>query len=291
MDAPSNSSGNDTYNATGATLGAQDSIDGGAGTDKLVIVDTTKASEAGLAAATIKNVEALELNTNGGLGVFEKAAQSLSSGAGEVLTVTPTYATSAFTAVKVTINGRDYSSSHSGSNTSAAALGDAIAALVTNALGDSVTVGSRDSTTGAFTVTAKSAGADIPNFSVTVTGGASSGAVATSTPAAVPVTTAGQEPIQQIQLGGTAASTDTYSVNYVSSTAASKALVYTGDAQATAASAIASQINALYGKQIASAAGTVVTIKGEVGVPLPFISITMGGTSVAATAVLNRPGF
>jgi len=68
--------GNDTINATNSatstTLGGLDSIDGGAGTDTFNIVDTLTAAGAAFALApglTVKNVENLNVVSNGSIGV------------------------------------------------------------------------------------------------------------------------------------------------------------------------------------------------------------------------------
>ena len=62
----------DSFAATGATLGSLDVIAGGAGTDTLTVKDTTKASAAGFA-GSVTGVETLDLSTNGSMGAVAVA--------------------------------------------------------------------------------------------------------------------------------------------------------------------------------------------------------------------------
>lgn len=276
-------------------MGAQDVITGGAGTDKLVIVDTTKASEAGLAAATITGVEALELSTNGGVGRFSTAAGT-EAGAQEVTTITPSGVAGtpvAFTKVGITINGRTYETGTLGANnTTAVHLGTEVAALLSTALGNSATISSVASTTGIVTVTSAARGQKIPDFTVTVTngtGGVVAAAVSDTTPSKSIADT--NAPSQQIVTftvtENTLASTDAYTVHY-NGLAFN---VYTGDTIATALTAAVNQINTLYGKTIATVNGLVVTVLGEAGVPTPLIGITVKGNGTTdptiATSVVR----
>jgi len=73
VDKPTGLSTDDTFSATGATLGSLDVITGGEGTDTLVIKDTTEASSAGLK-GTISGVEVLDLTSDGGMGAVAVAA-------------------------------------------------------------------------------------------------------------------------------------------------------------------------------------------------------------------------
>lgn len=75
VDTLTGGAGNDTFNAsvtgTSATLGGLDSIDGGAGTDTVNIADSAVAGTAAFALPTgmvIKNVETLNVTTNGNIG-------------------------------------------------------------------------------------------------------------------------------------------------------------------------------------------------------------------------------
>jgi len=61
--------GNDTFNATGSTLSALDSIDGGAGSNNLVIADAAGVLGGTVpAGVVVKNIQGLSVNTAGGLG-------------------------------------------------------------------------------------------------------------------------------------------------------------------------------------------------------------------------------
>jgi S-layer protein len=271
----------DTFNATGATLTAQDTITGGAGADKLVITDTTSASATGLAAATISGVEALDVTSNGGVGRFAVSAGT-ATGAEEVVTVTPGGVAGtpvAFTKVGVTINGRLYESGTlSSNNTTAAHLGAETKKLLTAALGNSVTISTPDSTSGIFTVTAAAKGQTVPDFTVAITngtGGVDTVTASDTTPAvAIANSSAPSQEIVTFTLtAGTAASGDAYTVYYDGLAFG----VYTGSTQTTALSQAAAQINTLYGKTIATVNGNVITVLGEAGKPLPLIGFDVVG--------------
>jgi hypothetical protein len=296
VDTPAGTTGNDTFTATGATLGAQDVIAGGAGTDKLIIVDTTSASAAGLAAATVTGVEALELNANGSAGRFASNAGT-AAGAQEVTTITPSGVAGtpvAFTKVGITINGRTYETGTlSSNNTTAVHLGTEVAALLSTALGNSATISSVASTTGVVTVTSAVRGQKIPDFTVAVTngtGGVVAAAVADTTPSTIVADA--NAPSQQIVTftvtENTPATTDVYTVHY-------NGLAFDvysgGTTTATALANAAAQINTLYGKTIATVNGLVVTVLGEAGVPTPLIGITVKGNATTdptiATSVVR----
>lgn len=75
VDTLTGTAGNDTFNAsvtaTSAVLGGLDSVDGGAGTDTLNIADAATAAGADFAlptGMTIKNIEAMNVTTNGSIG-------------------------------------------------------------------------------------------------------------------------------------------------------------------------------------------------------------------------------
>ncbi len=287
VDTPTGTAGNDTFTATGATLGAQDVITGGAGTDKLVMVDTTKASEAGLAAATVTGVEALELSANGGVGAFATSSNA-TAGAKQVVTVTTTGATTTTgpTAASVTINGQTYTDS-TVSGSTLEGVNDNIKALIVAALGNSVTITDASATDGLFTITALAEGQVIPaiTFSTTNTAGEDYATAAETTTAGSEIAAAtgavgGLQTITLAATGNALTTADTYSVNYNGNTIA----VYTGTTQATAATAIAAQINALAGSTIATAVNNTVTIQGAAGQPLPLIGVTItdGGTDTAS---------
>ena len=281
VDTSTGTTGNDTFNALGTTLGVQDVITGGAGTDKLVIVDTTSVSAAGLTAATITGVEALDVTSNAGVGRFSTAAGT-SAGAAEVVTVTPGGVAGtpvAFTKVTLTINGTTYASGTlTTNNTTAVHLGDETKLLLAKALGNSATIGSVTATTGVFTVTAAAKGQKIPDFTVAITngtGGVDTVTAADTTAAATIADTSApsQEVVTFTVTAGTAAAGDAFTVHYDGLAFG----VYTGATQSTAMSAAATQINTLYGKTIATVNGLVLTILGEPGKPLPLIGFTVVG--------------
>lgn len=66
--------GNDTFNATGSTLSALDSIDGGAGSNNLVIADAAGVLGGTVpAGVVVKNIQGLSVNTAAGLGTVGTA--------------------------------------------------------------------------------------------------------------------------------------------------------------------------------------------------------------------------
>jgi hypothetical protein len=277
----------DTFNATGATLGVQDTITGGAGTDILKIIDTTSASVAGLTGATITGVEALEVTANAGVGAFVTSSNA-TVGAKQVVTVTTTGATltTGPTAAAVTINGQTYTDS-TVSGSSLEGVNDNIKALIVAALGNSVTITDADATDGLFTITALAEGQAIPSITVATTntsGEDYATAAATSTPGTEIVASTGAvgglQTITLAAVGNSQTTADTYSVNYNGNTIA----VYTGTTQASAATAIAAQINALAGSSIATAVNTTVTIQSAAGQPLPLVGVTIAadGTDTGA---------
>jgi hypothetical protein len=291
VDTSTGTTGNDTFNGTGATLGVQDVITGGTGTDKLVIVDTTSVSAAGLTAATITGVEVLEVTSNAGVGRFSTAAGT-SAGAAEVVTVTPGGVAGtpvAFTKVTLTINGTTYASGTlATNNTTAVHLGDETKLLLAKALGNSVTIGSVTANTGVFTVTAAAKGQKIPDFTVAITngtGGVDTVTAADTTAAATIADTSApsQEVVTFTVTAGTAATGDAFTVHYDGLAFG----VYTGSTQATAMSAAAAQINTLYGKTIATVNGLVLTILGEPGKPLPLIGFTVVGDGTTDPSIAS----
>lgn len=77
--------GNDVFNASGTTFTALDKIDGGAGNNTLVISDaaaTVAAPSAVPAGVVVKNIQNVNINTAGGLGVAAGAAYDVTGFAG-----------------------------------------------------------------------------------------------------------------------------------------------------------------------------------------------------------------
>jgi len=66
--------GNDVFNATGSTLSALDSIDGGAGNNSLVIADAAGVMGGAVpAGVSVKNIQTVTINTAGGVGTVGSA--------------------------------------------------------------------------------------------------------------------------------------------------------------------------------------------------------------------------
>jgi S-layer protein len=69
VDAPAGTTGNDTFNASGTTFTSLDAINGGAGTDTLLIVDTAGVLGTAPSSVTLSSIEAMSISTTGDLGV------------------------------------------------------------------------------------------------------------------------------------------------------------------------------------------------------------------------------
>ncbi len=300
IDAIVGGAGNDTINGTATTLSTNDSIDGGAGTDSLAIVDIASALGGALPTGlTVTGVENVAVTTSGKIGTHATASVSTTTGAVEAAAgsagaavITTAYVGTTAGDITLTYDGVTYTSSSPTVGSTANAV-TAIAALVNSTpLGRASTV---TTGTGTVTITANTLGASIPAFTIagTMINSAETTAAVVNTAGVLPkLATGAQQQIQQIVLGGTLASTDTYTLNYTTGSATVANLTYTGNSTTAAATAIAAQINSLYGSTIATAANSVVTIQGAAGVVLPAMSITMGGASVAATAtstILQSP--
>jgi S-layer protein len=285
---------------TGTTFTAYDSITGTGTNNSLTVTDTTGASATGApTGVSVSGIQTFNLTSTGTIGATNvtTGAISAASGVANVLTVTNSGVAGtpvAFTKVALTVNGVTVDTGTLGANnTTRANLGTAAASLVTKIFGDAVTVSTPDTTTGQFTVTDKVTGQTLPGLTFTVTNG--TGGVdavsSSSTTAAVQavLATGALAEFQTITLGGTAAAGDTYTLNYVNSGNVVQQLVYTGATQATAASQIAAQINALYGSTIATANGSVVNITGSAGTVLPIISVTTSQLATATSAIAQQP--
>ncbi len=314
MDASTGTTGNDTFNATGATLGVQDVITGGTGTDKLVIVDTTSVSAAGLTAATITGVEALELNANGGMGANAIAAVPAVAGGVATAAVAQvgTLVLSGAYATNDTINVTVGSTIHtvtvpSTTNTNTGGQSEAAGAIKTlldGLLADSVTVAAvTTGTTWAATggthgivLTAKVAGkpiaVSVANLTVAGTGSAAMATVAAAqgTPSSVTSFTANTQAtgaaaiaeVRQIKLTGSTAFVGKISVTIDGTT-------YTGasstgeTANATTLNGVlaadtARIINSVLGKDVATAtAGTDV---GTIVITAPVAGVQLPNINV-----------
>lgn len=283
MDNFPGTAGNDTFTATGATLGAQDVITGGTGTDKLVIVDTTKASEAGLAAATITGVEALELNTNGGVGVFAGSGVAAAAGAKQTATITYTASTSG-SAVTVNINGVASSVNAGATDTTGAAAATAAASAINAVLGASVASASA----GVVTITSPFTGVALPILSTAGAGGTTTGVVAGTANAETVLASGAQKQTVSLTLAGTVDSTDpaAYTV-FIDGVKYGPSAAQTSTS--AGATAIAAVINSVLGANTAVASGSVVTITAQTaGTALPIISASATGGASAGAATVTR---
>lgn len=91
VDTLTGTTGDDTFTGTGTTLTSLDSINGGAGTDSLIIQDPTASLGGGLAPSlTLTSIEKVTVNTSGSLGQFTVAATGPTSAVPEVRSVNPT---------------------------------------------------------------------------------------------------------------------------------------------------------------------------------------------------------
>jgi hypothetical protein len=290
VDAVENFTGaatDDLFKATAADFQALDSIDGGLGTDTLRVVDT--AAFAGFAGATITGIENVSISAGsvGAIQSYGTAAGTNTAAGAQLSTVTVT-AASTGQKYDVTIGGVVYTSAAAAATTIAGAA-DAIRLVITNVLGDAVTLGATDTTAGTFTITSNYAGAALPTIAV---GTSTATPTATGTSSIV-VTTAnvdatGPSAVKQVLSialadGGTPGATGldagdliTVSVGGVAFTRPSS-----GDTAATLAADVATVLNAALGAGVAVAAGGVVTVSAPTaGVSLPAINVNVAGASL-----------
>jgi len=279
VDTPAGTAGNDTINATGATLGVQDVITGGTGTDKLVIVDTTSVSAAGLTAATITGVEALEVTSNAGLGAFVKTGSAAVAGTAQTATLSYTASTAA--TESIVVQGVTYTSATLIADNTGANAATAVTALINAVLGPSVA----SAAIGVITITSPFAGTALPTLSTSGAGGTDAGVVA-GTANVEKVLTASAAQIITFTLTGTGHATDNTYTIYIDGvnrgTMLTTATTATDAGKGTAALALAAEINK-YIPNAATATGILVNVTAPVaGTPLPVISIIAAGTTPAA---------
>ena len=182
MDKPVGGGSDDSFVATGATLGALDVITGGAGADTLTITDTTKASEAGFV-GTVSGVETLVLSSTGGMGAVKVAAVAAGTNTSPVaqkisFSVGGTYATGDTLDVSIggVVRTVTVGSTSSTNTTGQAEAATAVSAALTAALADSATIGSAVTGSGshaaatsthAVPITSGTAGSPLPSIIVT----------------------------------------------------------------------------------------------------------------------------
>jgi hypothetical protein len=306
----------DSFAATGATLGSLDVIAGGAGTDTLTVKDTTKASAAGFA-GSVAGVETLDLSSNGGMGAIEVAAVA----AGISTTAVAQKATIVYSGKYVTddtiivkvgstrheVTVGDTSKSTTDGQDEAAT---AVEALLSSLAADSLTVsdtatGSKWASGGTHVtplvskVAGTPIGVSVENGTLTST---STGAIAIATAAADQGVTTGvtTATASVVATGGTAiaevaritvgTATDPATVN-VSIDGTTYTAASSGASATTVGNDIATIINSVLGAKTASADTGVVTITAPVaGTPLPLLDVTVlkSAGTVAATDTFAR---
>jgi hypothetical protein len=298
-------SGNDTINATVATLGSLDVIDGGAGTDTLNIVDT--AAVATLGGATFSNIETVKISSGGAVGAISAAAGTPASAVAQQATVvlSGTYATG--DTLLVTVGGKVWTATV-GDTTSSTTFGqDEAATAVRNillaTLSDSVTVASASTGTGTAAATFKTTigltakvagtpiGVSIAKGTVAGTASASLASAAasqSSTDGAIlytaNVTATGATAVaeqKQLTLSGSTAYVGSITVTIDGTSYTAAPAVASANAASTSngslAADVARVINSVLGTGSATSSGTttgavVVTAK-TAGTPVPNINV------------------
>ncbi len=282
------SAGNDTFNATVATLGALDVIDAGAGTDTLSVVETNSITTWGDASLT--GFEIAKVSSTGNIGSIASAAATTPNAAAVQQIVDFTLATpTATTKYDVTIGGNKYTTDANGNTLTEAQAWTIIKAVLSAKLADEVTF---DDTY--FQVKSKIAGSPLPSIAIalnTSTGTASiSSTTATNGSVANVVGTA---PVaiaetKTITLGTSAAVADvfTLSVNGADYTFSPSAATLTA-----AGDALATTLNSILGAGSATNAAGVVTVKAlTAGTPLPLMNLTTDGSAstVITAGIANK---
>jgi len=272
--------GNDTFNATVATIGTSDSLDGGAGTDTLIVDDTVAVT----ALPTTTSIEKVTVTSTGAVGGLPSSAgTAVATSAQQTLSIVrPTTTTGITTAVKVEINGTAYTAT--ASSTSASDVSVKINDLIEAVLGDIAADGGST-----VTLTSPIAGTPLPTITASAgTLAYTIGATGDIANAIVTGTNAGKQMVAFSTAYATGQSafiaSDTYTVTYNGVSY----VVYPGIAgtPTTAATAIAGIINTAAGATIAASAGTSVTVTAPTaGTPLPLIFVKATGTGPAVTAV------
>ncbi len=287
------SAGDDTFNATVATLGALDVVDAGAGTDTLSVVETNSITTWG--GASLTGFETAKVSTTGSIGTIKVTAGAPTAATAQVATVTVGRA-SASQKYDVTIGGVKYTTAAVSSADSASAA-TVITDVLNAHLADSVTVSSASSESGAgttadpyirtFTLTSKIAGTPLPSLSYaissttsTATGTVSSAATTANVVATAPVAIKETQAIV-LTTNPSVGDTMTVSVDGADYTTTS-----TGATVDTLAADIAALLNAVLGagSAVAATSGGRVTVTAlTAGTPLPMLNIdsTVGSTTDA----------
>jgi len=261
--------GNDSFNATVATLGALDVIDGGAGTDTLYINDT--ASVKTLGGATVTGVEKFVVSSGGSVGNAAAAAtiaakQSVTYDWGATGVVIGG-------AVKVTVGGVTVEVAATATPTT---IAGAIEAILDAAYGTSTSAAQWTSvSTNVVTVTANAAGVALPAISFA--------AGASNTTFALP-TTGFVATVQANQVAADAVSANTFASSATAENVISAATEAYVSAAATAKTTVTAGTNATVsgGTDVTITAGDSVSSSGAKGAVV--ITATAPSVSIAASS-------
>jgi S-layer protein len=168
VDAITGTAGNDTINGTGTTLTALDGIDGGNGTDTLVIRDAAGVMGTTAPAGMTIAVEKIDINTAGALGQVTAASQAAQKEIDTVTFTTIDDATDATVTYTVVWNGVTVTTAARDNTATAAEAGTLVANAINAIAGSTVAtvVGSQ------VVITAPVAGTALPAYSITSSDGA-----------------------------------------------------------------------------------------------------------------------
>ena len=332
LDNVTGGAGDDSIVAKIATMGALDVIDAGAGTDTLTIEESVAIASL---PATFKNVETVYISTTAGdIGTVYAAGTAAGTNTAAVaqaatVVLTGTYATG--DTIDITIGGVvttvTVGSTSSTTTTGQAEAATAVAAALTAALADSVTIATTatgsgtHATTSTHTIglTSKVAGTPLPSISVVnntvagtataslATAAAAQGTTSGATLFAADVTKTGPIAIKEVEqvtivdaVSTASAGTDVEAGTIITVTVGGipYAVAATGASSATAATAaevavnVASAINTALGgttaAPLAAASGAIVTVTAPVaGTPLPTINVEFANASDFTATVAN----
>lgn len=292
--------GNDTFNATVATLGALDVVDAGAGTDTLNVSETNTITTWG--GASLTGFETAKVSTTGDIGSIKVTAGApVATAVAQVATVTVGVASTS-QKYDVTIGGVKYTSAAVSAATTAAAA-TAIRDVLTAHLGDSVTLGTTSSESGAgttadpyirtFTITSKIAGTPLTSLAYAISSttstatGTVSSAATTANVISTAMTAVKETQVITLSTNPTAGDVVTVSVGGADYTVASS-----GATVDTLTADIASLLNSVIGagSAVAAASGGRLTVTAlTAGTPLPMLNVvSAGSTTDALTAGVSN---
>lgn len=155
--------GNDTFNATGATLTALDSIDGGTGTNTLSILDAAGVLNTTLPAGVVlKNIQTATINTAGGLGSVVSAGSAAVAAVKEVDTITIASVANSVDTYTVTYGGVSLTTAATDASATLAESATLIAGAINGIAGSTVATVVGDQ----VVVTAAVAGTALPTYTI-----------------------------------------------------------------------------------------------------------------------------